>query len=121
VIAYEQLLLYDSRIGALSLSPLTTPGAQLVVQGSALTFCQMFFVTLQTIPSFLSWKKGSMWPTLKTRQVPIKKWMIHVAVLTAGSLLNNWAYAYKVPLPVLIVFRSAGKNLLSTLIWQVEV
>jgi solute carrier family 35 (UDP-xylose/UDP-N-acetylglucosamine transporter), member B4 len=81
----------------------------------------MFFVTLQTIPSFLSWKKGSMWPTLKTRQVPIKKWMIHVAVLTAGSLLNNWAYAYKVPLPVLIVFRSAGKNLLSTLIWQVEV
>lgn len=90
VIAYEQLLLYDPRIG------------------SALTFCQMAFVTLQTISSFLTWPKGSPLPTLKKRQVPLTKWIVHVAVLTAGSLLNNWAYAYKVPLPVLIVFRSAG-------------
>lgn len=90
VIAYEQLLLYDPRIG------------------SALTFCQMAFVTLQTISSFVTWPKGNLWPTLKKRQVPLMKWIVHVAVLTAGSLLNNWAYAYKVPLPVLIVFRSAG-------------
>lgn len=30
-------------------------------------------------------------------------------MLTAGTLLNNWAFAYKVPLSLFIVFRSAGK------------
>ena len=29
-------------------------------------------------------------------------------VLTAGSLLNNWVFAYKVPLTVQIVFRSGS-------------
>ncbi|EAU85933.2 hypothetical protein CC1G_02956 [Coprinopsis cinerea okayama7 len=49
-----------------------------------------------------------MIPRLKPRQVPIQNWILQVLVLTTGSLMNNWAFAYKVPLPVLIVFRSAG-------------
>jgi len=35
---------------------------------------------------------------------------MQVLVLTTGSLLNNWAFAYKVPLTILIVIRSAGKG-----------
>ena len=70
----------------------------------------MLFVTLQTLPGFLTFSPNSFIPTLKPRQVPIQQWALQVLVLTTGSLLNNWAYAYDVPLTVLIVFRSAGKR-----------
>lgn len=48
-------------------------------------------------------------PLLNPRQVPLSQWALQVLVLTAGSLLNNWAFAFHVPLSVQIVFRSAGK------------
>ncbi|CAA7261440.1 unnamed protein product [Cyclocybe aegerita] len=79
--------------------------------GSALTFSQMLFISLQSLPSFLLFSRSSTLPRLKPRQVPLRQWAMQVLVLTAGSLLNNWAFAYKVPLTILIVFRSAGKNL----------
>ncbi|KAF8158242.1 UAA transporter [Crassisporium funariophilum] len=90
VLAYEQLLLMNPRIG------------------SALTFSQMLFITAQSLPSFLGFSKTSYFPRLKPRQVPLSQWGLQVLVLTAGSLLNNWAFAYNVPLTILIVFRSAG-------------
>ncbi|RDB17819.1 UDP-N-acetylglucosamine transporter YEA4 [Hypsizygus marmoreus] len=76
--------------------------------GSALTFSQMLFITTQSLPSFLSFPPGKWLPRLKPRQVPLPQWALQVLVLTTGSLLNNWAFAYEVPLTVLIVFRSAG-------------
>jgi len=76
--------------------------------GSALTFSQMLFITAQSLPSFLIRAPGQWFPRLKSRQVPLRQWALQVLVLTAGSLLNNWAFAYDVPLTVLIVFRSAG-------------
>ncbi|KAG6909264.1 hypothetical protein DXG01_001326 [Tephrocybe rancida] len=88
--AYEQLLMMNPRIG------------------SALTFSQMLFITLQLLPSFLVYPPGRWLPRLKPRQVPLYQWAIQVTVLTTGSLLNNWAFAYQVPLTLLIVFRSAG-------------
>lgn len=90
VMTYEKLLLLNPKIG------------------SALTFSQMLFIALQTLPSFIVFRPKSYIPSLKPRQVPLYQWAIQVVVLTLGSLLNNWAYAYKVPLTVLIVFRSAG-------------
>lgn len=45
---------------------------------------------------------------LKPRNVPLHKWALQVLCLTAMSLLNNWAFHYKVPVTVQIVFRSAG-------------
>ncbi|TRM61135.1 UAA transporter [Schizophyllum amplum] len=86
--AYEELLLINPRIG------------------SALTFSQMLFITLQSLPSFLNFRGG--FPRLKPRQVPLSNWATQVTLVTAGSLFNNWVYAYKVPLTVMIVFRSAG-------------
>lgn len=88
--AYEQLLMMNPRIG------------------SALTFSQMLFITAQSLPSFITIPKGHWLPRLKPRQVPLLQWALQVLVLTTGSLLNNWAFAYQVPLTLLIVFRSAG-------------
>lgn len=70
----------------------------------------MLFITTQSLPSFLTFKPNHYLPRLKPRQVPLWQWAIQVLVLTAGSLLNNWAFAYQVPLTVLIVFRSAGSS-----------
>ncbi|TFK51704.1 UAA transporter [Heliocybe sulcata] len=76
--------------------------------GSALTFAQMAFITLQGLPQFLIWQPTkSMAPTLRPRQVPLREWGTQVVILTSGSLLNNWVYAFDVPIPVQIVFRSA--------------
>lgn len=76
--------------------------------GSALTFSQMLFITTQSLLSFLSFGPNHRLPRLKSRQVPLRQWALQVLVLTSGSLLNNWAFAYNVPLTILIVFRSAG-------------
>ncbi|KAL0960893.1 hypothetical protein HGRIS_005902 [Hohenbuehelia grisea] len=90
VLTYEQLLKMNPAIG------------------SALTFSQMLFISIHSLPSFLTFPSSSAVPHLKPRQVPLQRWAAQVAVLTAGSLLNNWAFAFKVPLTVQIVFRSAG-------------
>jgi len=91
--AYEQLLNINPRIG------------------SALTFSQTLFITVQTLPQFLTWPlapRETWLPSIKARQVPVRQWIFQVLVHTAGSLLNNWAFAFRVPLTIQIVFRSAG-------------
>ncbi|KAI0352296.1 UAA transporter [Trametes cingulata] len=75
---------------------------------TTLTFSQMLFITVQSLPSFLTFPKGSVIPRLKPRHVPLRNWATQVLVLTSGSLLNNWVFAFSVPLTVQIVFRSAG-------------
>ncbi|KAK0487246.1 UAA transporter [Armillaria novae-zelandiae] len=87
---YENLLLLNPRIG------------------SALTFSQMMFISLQSLPSFVTYSPEAWIPRLKPRQVPLRNWATQVLVLSTGSLLNNWAFAFNVPLTVLMVFRSAG-------------
>lgn len=73
----------------------------------------MFFITLQSLPAFLNFSQPGLVPRLKPRQVPLAQWALQVLVLTGGSLLNNWAFAYNVPLTVVIVFRSAGETQIS--------
>jgi len=90
VLTYEQLLIINPRFG------------------SALTFSHMLFITAHSLPSFISFSSSNFLPRLKARQVPLTQWGLHVLVLTSGSLLNNWAFAYNVPLTILIVFRSGG-------------
>ena len=87
-------------IGSWSLTP---------IPGSALTFSQMLFITVHSLPSFLTFSNSAYLPRLKPRQVPLARWALQVLVLTAGSLLNNWAFQYNVPLTILIVFRSGGE------------
>ncbi|KAJ8517001.1 hypothetical protein ONZ45_g5768 [Pleurotus djamor] len=92
VLAYEQLLKINPQMG------------------SALTFSQMLFISLHSLPSFLSFKspRSIPIPTLKPRQVPLYNWALQVGLLISGSLMNNWVFAFDVPLTVQIVFRSAG-------------
>ncbi|KAI0675468.1 UAA transporter [Trametes maxima] len=76
--------------------------------GTTLTFSQMLFITTQSLPSFLEFPRGSVLPKLKPRHVPLRNWALQVLVLTSGSLLNNWVFAFSVPLTIQIVFRSGG-------------
>jgi hypothetical protein len=81
--------------------------------GTAVTFLQMAFTSLQGAPSFLVFKSTFPFIELRPRTVPIRVWTLQVVVLWVMSLLNNWAFAYDVPLAVQIVFRSGGKSVLT--------
>lgn len=113
--SYEQLLRMEPRVGVFSkmLSMLSQPEpiSYGIPAGSALTFSQMLFITLQQLPSFTE-RNPSSWFSLrlKPRAVPLSQWLLQVVVLASGSLLNNWVFAFNVPLTIQIVFRSAGKG-----------
>jgi len=75
----------------------------------------MLFISAQQLPSFLTWdtseSRRGIWfwlPRLKPRQVPITVWLLQVITFASGTLLNNLAFAFSVPLTLQIVFRSAG-------------
>ena len=70
----------------------------------------MLFITVQSLPSFLTFPKETWIPRLRPRHVPLQSWALQVLVLTSGSLMNNWVFAFSVPLTIQIVFRSAGKT-----------
>lgn len=78
--------------------------------GTALTFAQMLFISLHSLPAFVVRPTGTYAPRLKPRQVPLSRWALQVLLFTFGSLCNNWAFAFRVPLTVQIVFRSAGEQ-----------
>jgi UDP-xylose/UDP-N-acetylglucosamine transporter B4 len=75
----------------------------------------MLFITLQSLPSFICFSTSYGFPRLKPRHIPLSEWLLHVLLFSSGGLLNNWAYAYDVPLTVQIVFRSAGMT--TPLLW----
>lgn len=68
----------------------------------------MLFITTHSLPSFLEFPTNGGLPRLKPRHVPLSSWALQVLVLTSGSLMNNWVFAFSVPLTIQIVFRSAG-------------
>ncbi|KIJ55294.1 hypothetical protein M422DRAFT_151233 [Sphaerobolus stellatus SS14] len=80
--------------------------------GSALTFAQMAFNAIQGLTSFVTFqtKEGrySILPGLKPRAIPITTWLVQVLFVVCMSLLNNWAFAFRVPLTVQIIIRSSG-------------
>ncbi|KAH7105321.1 UAA-domain-containing protein [Auriculariales sp. MPI-PUGE-AT-0066] len=57
-------------------------------------------------PRSLLWKVLHI--RLKPRKIPIRVWLIQVALFLLTSLLNNIAFGYKVPMGVHIIFRSGG-------------
>lgn len=97
----------SSRIPALLTDPRSP---DLHFTGPALTFSQMLFITLQQLPSFVTWDASRPWrlPRLEQRQVPITQWLLQVTTFASGTLLNNLVFAFSVPLALQIVFRSAG-------------
>lgn len=81
--------------------------------GSALTFCQLVFIALGFLPNFVVVDKQSFPPRIgfKPRHVPIRLWALCVILLTSVSLLNNWAFAFHVPVSIQILIRAAGTGI----------
>ena len=113
--AFEKLLTFSPRVGMYYLRFSFCSNA-FYHTGSTLTFIQMLFITVFNLPSFINWGVFNT-PTkifsadfqlMKSRQVPLSQWALQVIVLTFGSLFNNWAFGYDVPLPLQIIFRSSG-------------
>ncbi|KNE59020.1 hypothetical protein AMAG_03370 [Allomyces macrogynus ATCC 38327] len=80
-----------------------------------LTFAQFAFVSAVNLPHFLEprpdaavrpWWRPS-W-RLRPPVIPYAKWMVIVVAFTLVNVMNNLALAYKVPMPVHIVFRSGS-------------
>lgn len=81
---------------------------QLPAAGTLITFAQFLVTTLSSLPYFLWFSASFPWVHLKQRNVPLYRWIVQVALYLSTSLLNNMAFAYQVPMPVHIVFRSGG-------------
>lgn len=89
--------------------------------GTLITFLQFLFITLYTLPSQLTFTTVSppdppplqptqqVWfPRLKSRRVPVQKWLLFAAQFVMINVLNNAAFGYKISLPLHIILRSAG-------------
>ncbi|PWN20118.1 UAA transporter [Microstroma glucosiphilum] len=84
--------------------------------GTLITFLQFLFTMLLALPSQLesasstsSGGKGGLagirW---RRNRVPLSRWGVQVLLYASTTLLNNTAFAYDVPMPVHIIFRSGG-------------
>ncbi|KAL2216874.1 putative UPD-GlcNAc transporter (Mnn2-2) [Thermoascus aurantiacus ATCC 26904] len=76
--------------------------------GPLITFVQFVVTALFTLPAFLSFSAGPRSLFLRPRAVPIKSWLIYTAFFMTVNLLNNWAFAYKISVPLHIILRSGG-------------
>ena len=74
--------------------------------GSVLTLLQFLLISLHGLPKFLIWTRYG--PRFRPRRVPIAQYLIQVILFYLVSLLNNAAFAYRIPMAVHIIFRSGG-------------
>lgn len=88
--------------------------------GTLLTFLHFACTTLQTLPGQLEWKDSTAFPRLRTPAVPVSRWAMQVLLYFASSLLNNSAFAFHVPVPVHIIFRSGGLVVNMALGWLIH-
>ena len=95
------------RSNALTLEQLTRAHPH---AGSLITFAQFITISIHGLPKFLTaatWH-GLLIPKLRKRKIPLKPYLVQVALFYGISLLNNMAFGYKIPMPVHIIFRSGG-------------
>ncbi|KAL1980891.1 hypothetical protein VTN96DRAFT_3348 [Rasamsonia emersonii] len=76
--------------------------------GPLITFVQFVTVALFTIPNFLSWSAGPRAFFLSPRAIPLKSWWAYTLFFVTVNLLNNWAFAYRISVPLHIILRSGG-------------
>ncbi|KAJ3858915.1 UDP-N-acetylglucosamine transporter [Lentinula novae-zelandiae] len=83
--------------------------------GSLITFCQFAIISIQGIRRHVTW--SSYGPRLKPRRIPLMPYLIQVVLFYLVSLLNNAAFAYRIPMAVHIIFRSGGLVISMILGW----
>ncbi|KAJ9648448.1 golgi uridine diphosphate-N- acetylglucosamine transporter [Coniosporium tulheliwenetii] len=73
--------------------------------GLLITLTQFILTTLSCLPSQLN-PSGRLF--LKKPAVPFHKWALSAAMFFAVNMLNNWAFAFDISVPVHIILRSFG-------------
>lgn len=86
--------------------------------GSVLTLFQFLVISLHGLPKFLVWTW--LGPRFRPRRVPIVYYLIQVALFYLISLLNNAAFAYRIPMAVHIIFRSGGLIISMLMGWLIS-
>ncbi|KAJ5162473.1 UDP-N-acetylglucosamine transporter yea4 [Penicillium capsulatum] len=76
--------------------------------GPLITFAQFVLCALFTLPHFLSFSAGPRAFFLSPRAIPLRSWVIYTSFFVTVNLLNNWAFAYKISVPLHIILRSGG-------------
>ncbi|KAF8876297.1 UAA transporter family-domain-containing protein [Gymnopilus junonius] len=86
--------------------------------GSVLTLFQFLVISLYGLPKFIVWTW--LGPRFRPRRVPIVHYFIQVALFYFISLLNNAAFAYRIPMAVHIIFRSGGLIISMLMGWLIS-
>lgn len=73
--------------------------------GLLITFFQFVFTAIAAYPSQLS--IGDPY-TVKPPKVPLQRWAFIAAMFFSINMLNNWAFAFSISVPVHIILRSFG-------------
>ncbi|KAL4772607.1 UAA transporter [Aspergillus nidulans var. acristatus] len=60
------------------------------------------------LPNFFSPSAGFRSFFLSQRSIPLRSWLIYTAFFVTVNLLNNWAFAYRISVPLHIILRSGG-------------
>lgn len=86
--------------------------------GSLITFFQFLVISLHGLPKHIAWTRYG--PRFKPRRIPLTPYLIQVILFYFISLLNNAAFAYRIPMSVHIIFRSGGLIISMLLGWVVN-
>ncbi|EGP91463.1 uncharacterized protein MYCGRDRAFT_98665 [Zymoseptoria tritici IPO323] len=73
--------------------------------GLIITFLQFVFTALSSYPT--QFEPGAPY-TLRRTKVPASRWAFIAFMFFAINMLNNWAFAYNISIPVHIILRSFG-------------
>ncbi|KAJ5768803.1 hypothetical protein N7520_003362 [Penicillium odoratum] len=76
--------------------------------GPLITFAQFVLCAIFTLPHFLSFSAGPQNLFISPRAIPLRSWIIYTAFFVSVNMLNNWAFAYKISVPLHIIIRSGG-------------
>ncbi|KAL3494185.1 UAA transporter [Aspergillus germanicus] len=76
--------------------------------GPLITFAQFILTALFMLPNFLSLSAGFGSFFVNKRSIPLRSWFVYTAFFISVNLLNNWAFAYRISVPLHIILRSGG-------------
>ncbi|KAL4744808.1 hypothetical protein BDW72DRAFT_212177 [Aspergillus terricola var. indicus] len=76
--------------------------------GPLITFAQFILTALFMLPNFFSPSAGFRSFFLSQRSIPLRSWLTYTAFFVTVNLLNNWAFAYRISVPLHIILRSGG-------------
>lgn len=74
--------------------------------GTLLTFVQFVFVAAIGFPSHFDRTRPPFF--LQQTKVPIRRWLVNIALFFSINVLNNHAFSYDISVPVHIILRSGG-------------